>query len=90
MEEVVYELRLIRNRRHGSIKAGQLRMFIEVARAQIDWNVSWIDIDDLYCLIEEISQKPDNEEIDVQAMDIDRVQLTVYDLLDHMERLQVR
>ncbi|KAG8726949.1 hypothetical protein FRC10_006607, partial [Ceratobasidium sp. 414] len=66
------------------ISVRQLRMFIEIARLQIDWDSTWVSMDDLYRIVEYVSQM-DNEE----SMDIDTVPLAIHNILNRLENLSM-
>ncbi|KAG8734652.1 hypothetical protein FRC10_011593, partial [Ceratobasidium sp. 414] len=83
IEHYANAIRARRNRRYGRyVSVRQLRMFIEAARSQIDWDSSWVSMDDLYRIIEHISQM-DNED----SMDVDNAPLVIHDVLDQLENL---
>jgi hypothetical protein len=78
-------IRARRNRRYGRhVSVLQLRMFIEIARSQIDWESSWVSMDDLYRIVEHISQMGDED-----SMDIDNAPLIIHDVLDQLESLNI-
>ncbi|KAG9087599.1 hypothetical protein FS749_002809 [Ceratobasidium sp. UAMH 11750] len=79
-------IRARRHRRHGHrIAVRQLRMFIEVVRSQIDWEGDWISMDELYRIIEHVSQMNDED-----IMDVDNsTPLAIHNVLDHLESLSL-
>ncbi|KAG8714623.1 hypothetical protein FRC09_017418 [Ceratobasidium sp. 395] len=57
-----------RDRRWGRyINVRQLRLFIEIAREQVDWESAWINVEILEQIIAHISQMPDDTEMDLDT-----------------------
>ncbi|KAG8741000.1 hypothetical protein FRC10_003459 [Ceratobasidium sp. 414] len=85
IEHYCNAIRARREQRYGRyISVRQLRVFIEIARSQIDWDSAWVSMDDLYRIVEYVSQM-DNEE----SMDIDTVPLAIHDVLNRLENLSM-
>ncbi|KAG8714876.1 hypothetical protein FRC08_011306 [Ceratobasidium sp. 394] len=85
VECYVNAIRARRVRRYGRyISVRQLRMFIEVARSQIDWDSTWVTLDELYEIIELVAQM-DNED----SMDVDNAPLAIQDVVDRLGNLNM-
>jgi hypothetical protein len=78
-------IRARRNRRSGRyVSVHMLHMFIEIAWSQLDWDSLYVSMDDLYRIIDHISQMGDEE-----SMDVDAAPPAIYDVLDQSENLDI-
>ncbi|KAG8796132.1 hypothetical protein FRC12_004329 [Ceratobasidium sp. 428] len=59
--------RLRPNANAGYVNVRQLRLFIEAVRSQVNWDSTWVSMDELYRIIEYISQMDNND-----SMELDR------------------
>jgi hypothetical protein len=72
-----------RSRWHGRyVSIRQLRLFIEIARTEVDWNSAWISMDELYQIIEHVSQMDTDD-----SMDVDSAPLAIQDVVNRFENL---
>ncbi|KAG8795097.1 hypothetical protein FRC12_017889 [Ceratobasidium sp. 428] len=59
-------------------------MFLELARAKIDWESSWIPVNDLYAILNQILQKNDDD-----SMDLDDLPGALQNVVSRLEMLTI-
>jgi hypothetical protein len=85
IEHYANVIRARRNRRHGRyISVRHLRMFIEIVRSQVNWEDAWVSMDELYRIVEHVSQMGNED-----SMDLNQVLLAIHDVIDQLETLKL-
>ncbi|KAG8720195.1 hypothetical protein FRC09_009960 [Ceratobasidium sp. 395] len=67
-QHVVDDIRAYPDWRFRYTNVEQLRLFLQIAQSQVDWEWSWIRIDELYRILEEVSQKRNEDKMDVDTL----------------------
>ncbi|KAG8763468.1 hypothetical protein FRC12_008530 [Ceratobasidium sp. 428] len=89
--------RLRPNANGGYINVRQLRLFIEAVRSEVDWDSTWVSMDELYRIIEFISQMDNNDSMELDRPSTssttddvsDTTPLLIADVLDRFENLDL-
>ncbi|KAG8725151.1 hypothetical protein FRC09_007140 [Ceratobasidium sp. 395] len=68
----------------GYLMVRQLRLFIEIARAEVDWDSPWVSMDQLYRIIQFIAQMDGSD-----YMDLDASPLAIRHLAHRFEHLSI-